>query len=476
MPRGKSRCWLLRTVSVGSLCVALWSGGALAQQQKYYFDLPRQPLSASLKEYARVSGQQIIFTEDLVWGYVGKPLHGNLSAADALTQLLNGTDLFVEHTSAGAVMIRREGHADAQDGDSAADAAAELADGRPPEEVVVTGLINSLQTNLDIKRKADGLVDVISATDIGKFPDVDLAAAMQRIPGVTISRGVSSIGGIPTSIGTATQVTVRGFGPSFNETLFNGRKIASGVGRAFDFSSVGADFVSQIEVMKSPNATLSAGAIGATVNIKFPSPFDHPGLNLVGSASGTISPEQGAITPNVNALFSDTFAHDTFGILVDAAYSMSRTRGNHVNIQGWEGTQINAAQLAGAGPGASTTNAINAWFIQDYGIYQETTTDERVNGRAVLQWRPTENLQVTLDENYSRDSLHAVQYGYSVWFNAGSLRNIVQDFKRHHHQLRSAQHADRFSIPDQQLGVAEQRHRHQCEMEPDRPPVGPAGL
>ena len=155
------------------------------------------------------------------------------------------------------------------------------------ESVTVTGLIGSLQRNLDIKRDAGGLVDAISAEDIGKFPDVDIAAAMQRIPGVTVTRGASSIGGVPTSTGNATQITVRGFGPSFNETLFNGRKIASGVGRSFDFSSIGADYISQVDILKSPDATLSSGAIGATVNLKFPNPFDHPGLEFVANGGGT---------------------------------------------------------------------------------------------------------------------------------------------------------------------------------------------
>ena len=418
--RGETRHWLLRTASMGSLCVALWSGSALAQQQKYSFDLPEQPLSVSLREFARVSGQQIIFTEDLVWGTVGRPLHGTMSAADALDQLLQGTGLSVEHTPTGVVMIRRESPA----------RPAELpgqASNEKPEEVIVTGLIHSLRTNLYIKRNAAGLVDAISAEDIGKFPDVDIAAAMQRIPGVTVFRGVSMLGGVPTSTGTATQITVRGFGPSFNETLFDDRKIASGIGRNFDFSSIGADFVSEVDVLKSPDAALSSGSIGATVNIKFPKPLDHPGLRLAGSASGTFSPEEGNVTPNINALFSDTFLHETFGILLDGAYSTSRTRGHHVNIQGWEGTLINPAQLAGASPTASTSNNINAWFIQDYGLYQETTQDTRINGRAVLQWRPSEDILVTLDDNYSRDTLHALQYGYSVWFNAGSLRNVSQN-------------------------------------------------
>jgi iron complex outermembrane receptor protein len=296
------------------------------------------------------------------------------------------------------------------------------------ENVTVTGLISSLQKNLDIKRDANGLVDAISAEDIGKFPDVDIAAAMQRIPGVTISRGTSVLGGVSTSTGAATEITVRGFGPSFNETLFDGRKIASGAGRSFDFSTIGADFVGQVDIMKTPDATLSSGAIGATVNIKFPKPMDNPGLHIVGGASGTFSPEEGNVTPNVNALVSDTFANDTLGVLIDGSISESRTRANHVNIQGWEGTHLDPCQLATAtAPCPATLSPTNApaWDIQDYGLYQETTQDTRINGRAAFQWQPTEDLLVTLDDNYSRDSLHARQYGYSVWFNAGQLRNVT---------------------------------------------------
>src|ERR1044072_719551 len=74
------------------------------------------------------------------------------------------------------------------------------------EGVTVPGLTSSLQRNLDIKRDSGGLVDAISAEDIGKFPDVDIAAAMQRVPGVTITRGASAIGGVPTSTGMATQI------------------------------------------------------------------------------------------------------------------------------------------------------------------------------------------------------------------------------------------------------------------------------
>jgi TonB-dependent receptor len=394
-----------------------------AQQTEFQFDLPKQPLSASLKEFARLSGQQIIFTEDLVGNFANGPLHGRFSARQALERLLQGTDLVAEQTDAGAVMIRRiPRQADAA-GPSETNPPYGMAHDDWSEQVVVIGLLPSLQHNLDIKRAAAGQVDAVTAEDIGNFPDGDLAAAIQRVPGVTISRGSSNIGGVPTSTGAATEVTVRGFGPSFNEVLFDGRKVGSGAGRAFDFSSIGAEFVGEIDVLKTPDAALSAGAIGATINIKFPTPFDRPGLVLAGSASGSFSPAEGNATPHVSALFSDTFANGTMGVLLDATYSQDRTRANHVDNQGWEGTRISGAQLADA----SAANAINAWYTQDYGIYQETTQETRIGGRAVLQWRPSETLLITANDNYSRDTLHALQYGFSVWFNASLMRDIVQN-------------------------------------------------
>ncbi len=292
-------------------------------------------------------------------------------------------------------------------------------------EVVVTGLRGSLQRDLDIKRNATGIVDAISAEDIGKFPDSNLAAAIQRIPGVSISRGTSSLGGVPTSTGDATEITVRGFGPTFNETLYDDRQVSAGTtNRGFDFSAVGADFVGEVDVLKTPDASLSSGAIGATINIKYPKPFDHPGPRLVTSLSTTYSPEDGHATPNGGVLISDTFDDDKIGFLADFAYSDHKTRGNHVNVQGWEGTQLQPGQLANP---AGATGPVNAWFIQDYGIYQEYTNNSREDGRVVLQWQPVNNFLVTLNDDYSRERVTADQNGYSVWFNATSLQNVQRD-------------------------------------------------
>src|SRR6202046_1504934 len=146
----------------------------------------------------------------------------------------------------------------------AADAAASSSD--ELGEIVVTGLRASLQKSLDIKRDSDGIVDAISSEDIGKFPDSNLATAMERIPGVTVSRQSVSLTGTggTSSAGGSQQVTVRGFGPQFNETLFDGRQVPTAIGnasRGFDFGSVGSEFVSQVDALNTPAAALSAGAI-----------------------------------------------------------------------------------------------------------------------------------------------------------------------------------------------------------------------
>lgn len=314
------------------------------------------------------------------------------------------------------------------------------------EVVVVTGIRGSLQRSLDIKRESAGIVDAISSEDIGKFPDTNLAEAMMRIPGVTVTRGrgtASGGTGGTSSNGEASEITVRGFGPTFNETLFDGRRVATGTGdRAFDFSSVTSDFVGQIAIMKTPDASVSSGAIGATIDIKFPKPFDKPGLVAAASFSGEVSPERGKWSPNGSFLISDTFANDTIGILVAGSYSDTETRQNHINIQGWEG-KMAASQDTPTSPIVSRYGSypsVNGqtllpqqalttptWFIQDYGIYHELEQVERKQARVVLQWRPTDALEITLNDNFSRDNDHQAQYGYSVWFNTGNMQNVQLD-------------------------------------------------
>ena len=129
-----------------------------------------------------------------------------------------------------------------------------LAQDESVEEVIVTGIKGSLMRSMDVKREAQGVVDAISAEDIGKFPDTNLAESLQRITGVSIDR----------ANGEGARVTVRGFGPDYNLVTLNGRQMpASGIedttasaSRSFDFSNIASEGISGVEVYKTGRASV----------------------------------------------------------------------------------------------------------------------------------------------------------------------------------------------------------------------------
>ena len=291
------------------------------------------------------------------------------------------------------------------------------------EEIVVTGLIGSLQRNLDMKRQAAGVVDVISSEDIGKFPDSNVAASLQRVPGVSIQR--SGTRGEPEGI------TVRGFGGDFNETLYDGRRISTAAGgRSVDFTTVGADFVGSLTVMKTPDVTLSSSSIGATVNVAFPKPFDSPGMRFVASAGVSEQEEAGSIQPTGGLLFSNTFAEDRMGILADVIYTKRDTDANRVFVSGWEGGMFAPCQLTttcNTGDLDAEDKTIVGWWQQQFGAEQSQVTDERIDGRIAFQWRPSDDTLLTIDDNFSRQKIETNTYGFGLWFGINDLRSVQLD-------------------------------------------------
>jgi len=319
---------------------------------------------------------------------------------------------------------------------NAAAPAPSVSDADATQEVVVTGIRGSLQRNLDIKRTAPGVVDAISSEDIGKFPDSNVASALQRLPGVSIQRSGSR--------GEATGVTVRGFGGGFNDTLFDGRHISTASAsnnRDVDFSTVGSDFVGQLNVYKTPDVTLSTSAIGATIDVQLPKPMDKPGFHATLIGSGALQSRNKNAEPSAGALFSDTFAGDTFGVLADFVYTRHDTTSNQVNVAGWVGNRFAPCQKGPenltCSPTSDSTSAawadpnnrksILGWFPQQSNASQINTQDERIDGRVALQWKPSDSLLLTIDDNFTRQTLHTTTYGYGAWFNGDDLRNVQID-------------------------------------------------
>jgi TonB-dependent receptor len=328
----------------------------------------------------------------------------------------------------------------AQNGQAATGAAADQTTGAPTgqsanqlQEIVVTGIRGSLERGLQIKKESLGVVDAMSAEQIGEFPDSDIGESIARLPGVTVNRGslnYASAAGAPTATGRVQGLNVDGFGGSFNEVLVEGRQIASGNGQTFNFSDFSSIYVGEIDVMKTPDMSLSSGNIASTTNVKFPNPFDNQGLHMSGYYQEDMNSNAGQGTPNFGFLWSDTSADGKFGLLVDADYEDDKYKNQHQDIVGWKGnTSFACSSLAAnfttafgntgcatTGIGATGNSAVPVWYPQDMAMYLEYIDSRRKDARASVQWRPMDNVLVTVDDNYSSDDEYDQRYQRSTWF------------------------------------------------------------
>lgn len=306
-----------------------------------------------------------------------------------------------------------------------ADAAAE----QPADEIVVSGIRASLRNAMDTKRNAIGVVDAISAEDIGKFPDTNLAESLQRITGVSIDR----------SSGEGSTVTVRGFGPAFNLVVVNGRQMPTsfiGQGfssRSFDFANLAAEGVAGVEVYKSGRASLPTGGIGSVINIKLPRPLDRPGFKGSFSVKGVYDTslfEGTDLTPEFSGIISKTFADDKIGILLAGSYQDRKASQAQFFAENWRpgytGAENNWGTLAQPGdprfanitnrPGPTDVYQVPQNAAYDFYDFQR----ERINGQAVLQFRPTDSLDITLDYVFSQNSFDSTKNSIGIWFDHGN--------------------------------------------------------
>lgn len=279
------------------------------------------------------------------------------------------------------------------------------------EEIVVTGIRASLTRAMDIKRDSGGIVDAISAEDIGKFPDTNLAESLQRISGVSIDR----------SNNEGSKITVRGFGPDYNLVLLNGRQMPStGDSRSFEFGDVAAEIVSGVEVHKTFSADNVTGGIGSMVDINTARPLDNPGLNFsVGTKAmmDTTNETGDDVTPEVSAIVSNTFADDTFGVQLALSYQERDSRLVNADIQNWRNnfhageidmSQVEDNRADSEGP---------TFYPRNFGYGIDDISRERLNGQAVFQYAPSDNIKATLDYTFVEVDYEALNTGTGIWFS-----------------------------------------------------------
>ena len=281
------------------------------------------------------------------------------------------------------------------------------------EVIQVTGIKGSLMQSMNNKRFSNDIVDTISAEDIGKFPDANIAESLQRVTGISIDR----------EGGEGQSITIRGLGPSFNTVLFNGRMVATDTdNRSFSLDTLASETISSVDVFKSGNAKITEGGIGGTVDITTAKPFDKVGFRAAGSVKALHTDSSGKTEPQFSFLASNTFLDDRLGVLGSVNFS-ERTQTNKV-VDGIRNVTPSVVLdenwgWPAEGPDDGESDLRNTRIgTTPQGLYREVIEEkrERQGANLVVQFQATDDLLITADALYS--TFDVVGRGENVgnWF------------------------------------------------------------
>jgi len=297
------------------------------------------------------------------------------------------------------------------------------------EVIQVTGIRSSLVRAMDMKRSSQGVVDGISAEDIGKFPDTNLAESLQRISGVSIDR----------VNGEGSKVTVRGFGPDFNLVTLNGRQMPVTTGsRSFDFANIASEGIIGVEVHKTSEASIPTGGIGSTINILTLKPLNSPGRHATFGIKAVKdqSSSNGGTTPELSGLYSNTFDDNKFGIAISGSYQKRKSGNRQANVgTGWRSFPGSVDDNWGAGTaqwgGVQQQNQVNrpgpndVYSVPQTTIYKfEEQQRTRTNGQLTLQYKPTDDITTTLDYTYMQNDVDSQYHDVSAWYTFAPSENV----------------------------------------------------
>jgi iron complex outermembrane receptor protein len=404
------------------------------EKETYTFSIPQLQVVHSLNQVAEQANITLIFPFKAVESKTANAIEGEYTVQEALGLLLLGTGYEVAVRSNGHIsIVLANTHSEeiedmhklnkisaavlkstaiisiAATSTFVTTANAQDVESDEYEQIVVTGIRSSLQESLFLKKNSSQIVDAISAEDVGKFPDANIADALQRITGVAIDR----------SGGEGQFITVRGLGPEFNTVLINGRTMATdNNGREFSFDTLSSDIISRSEVYKTPIAGLQEGGIGATVNIITARPLRLDGTNFDATIAMNYAELTGDSKPEVSGVFSHTNEDNTFGVVLGASTSERSSQVDSAQIGGW----IFGSQNSILGDESSTalTNADQAPLAdihtpRNLVFSRDFAERERTSLNFTVQAAPTDNVVVTLDALYSE-------------FNVNSVRNLITPF------------------------------------------------
>lgn len=293
------------------------------------------------------------------------------------------------------------------------------ADAQALEKVVITGIRASLETSLDAKRNASANVDVITAIDVGKMPDKNLADSLQRVVGVAVR----------TDYDEAEKVAMRGTNPDMSLILFNGHTVSGGdwyladqasSSRSTSLSLMPSSVLNSATVYKTSQANIVDGGLAGTINVTTRKPLDSPkGFSGVVSAGGVYADLPGKTSPQLNASLNWKNQDSTLGfigqVFAEKRYIRrdSASRLAYGANSGWD--QINTATMLGITDASLAGTPYKAADLNGVRLPGSMATEfvegvrDRKGGMFSGQFKPTASTDVGLTGFYSK--MNAANFG-----------------------------------------------------------------
>ena len=302
-------------------------------------------------------------------------------------------------------------------------AQAQQADAKKDEtqQVTVTGVRASMQQSLNQKRNAESHIEVITAEDIGKMPDKNVADSLQRVSGVTTSSASGNEGGFDEN----DRVSMRGTNPSLTQTLINGHNMAAGdwfvlnqsgagVGRSISYTLLPSELVGRIEVNKSSQASLVEGGVAGSINVITRKPLEFKKQLTAEASLGFVYAELPKKSdPQLSGLINWKNDANTFGLMIQAFSEKRSLRRDGQEILGW-------SQIAATSPMAKTNpDLAGAYYPSLMGAALFEQTRHRTGGLVSAQFKPSKEFDIVLNGFSSK--LDAANYNRNYMFWGSSV-------------------------------------------------------
>ena len=295
------------------------------------------------------------------------------------------------------------------------------------QEIMVTGYRLSLETALETKRNSELPIESISQEDIGKMPDQNVAESLQRLPGIQIDRSGQNGQGTSVLIDGLRQNLTTLNGDLFlsgKEFYVSGEASGGGAGSNSQYSSletIPSELVIGIDVIKNPNASITEGGLGGTINLKTLDPLHAPqGLSLAGVANESKAQSTNTSTPQ-GVLIGSFKVNDSLSFTASVGYDKELTHTKEfqaANRNAWIFTDSAVGPYTGPLQPADITR-LPQYYIDPQLAYFTDIEDQRVQKAAAfgVGWKITDSLTTNFNYLFAKEDETTYSYSDKAWFN-----------------------------------------------------------